>query len=104
MRTVYPKISWVNQGEIQGNDRLWKGEALGFEFRVGYQWSGDWKGHWTCIVNHGAIQTGHGPHNYLYDTAEEAMAAAEVEMHQRVDAKIEAALDVLRKYTEDSNA
>lgn len=100
MRTTYPTISWINQGEIQGNDRLWKGTATGFEFRVGYQWSGEWKGHWTCIVNHSAIQTGHGPHNYLYDTAESAMEAAEKEMKRRIDEDVQSAVRVLQTYTD----
>ena len=100
---VYPEIEWINQGELDGDDKRWKGAAEGFEFDIRYQWGGkgkeDWQGHWTCIVNHGAIQTGHGPHGYLYDSAEEAMQAAETEMKRRIDERVKSALTTLMKYT-----
>lgn len=95
---MYPAIEWVNQGEIDGNDRRWKGVAVGFEFDIRYQWSGDWKGSWTVIVNHGAIQTGHGPHGYLFDSAEEGMQAAYTEMKRRIDLRVRDAGEVMKKY------
>jgi len=96
----YPNVTWVDQGEIDGDDRRWKGTATGFEIDLRYQWGGKWKGHWTVIVNHGAIQTGHGEHGYLFDSVEEAKEAAETEIKRRVSEKVKSALAVLDTYTD----
>lgn len=98
-KVSFPEITWVNKGERDGDDRRWKGEAEGYEFDVRYHWGGNMKGLWTAIVNHGAIQTGGGPHGYTFPDAETAKRAAEQEMKDRITAKVEAALATLGKYT-----
>lgn len=100
MKTIYPKITWVNQGELDGDDKRWKGTALGYEMDLRYQWGGKWQGYWTAILNHGAIQTGSGEHGYLFGTVEEAKAAIEAEMRRRIDEKIVGAREVLARYTD----
>lgn len=103
MSIVYPEIIWENVGEGRGDDWRWKGSAkvddFEFEFDLRYQWGGAWKGHWTVIVNHGAIQTGHGPHGYLFNSSEESKVAAETEMKRRIDNRVADAIETLAAFT-----
>lgn len=99
--TCYPEITWVNQGEIDGDDNRWKGTAKGYEMDVRFQWSGEWKGYWTAILNCIAIQTGSGEHGYLFDTAEAAKEALEIAMHDRIDSRVKEARAVIDTYDKD---
>lgn len=100
MKIVYPEITWTDQGEISGDDRRWTGEAFGFRIEVLYKWGGVWAGYWSATVNSKAIQTGIGPHGYLFETPEDAKAAVVAEVHSQVDHIVARAKNDLSAFTD----
>lgn len=92
----YPKVEWTREYD---DDRRWDGKAEGFELSIRYQWAGRDKGFWCALVNSRAIQTGSGPHGYRFESAEAAKKAAVATMKDRIDAKVQVALNTLKAYT-----